>query len=406
MKIAISSGHGKHVSGAVGIINEVTEARRVVSCVVSHLKELGVDVAEFHDDTSRNQMNNISTIVSWHNAQNADLNISVHFNAFQPTEGVRGVEVLHRTKVEMAAKVSQAISDISGLRNRGAKIRYDLGFLNFVRNAPILVEVCFVDAQADVDIYRDKYDEICKAIAEIISGKKLANVEQDIDSSFRVSDENLRTMQDLNIIRSPEFWAQIDNIKYLDALFSNVVRDGVCDKRIDNDITDIDIAFEVLMDAGIINTPEYWRNLIKAGTSYMNDLLIAISNRCRIVLEKIVHAEAQGEDMKGQELVANVVLNRHENKAFPNGIHNVVCERNINIQGILTYQFTPISDGSFNRAIPSDSVKQAVSNILNGSDHSNGALFFCTVASFSRPDSWHANNLQVLFRHGNHVFFR
>ena len=70
--------------------------------------------------------------------------------------------------------MSRAIADTSGLKNRGAKLRNDLTFLNGTKKPAILLEVCFVDSAADAAIYLAKFDEICRTIAEAISGKTVS----------------------------------------------------------------------------------------------------------------------------------------------------------------------------------------------------------------------------------------
>jgi N-acetylmuramoyl-L-alanine amidase len=170
-RIVISSGHSKFVSGAVGLINEVTEARRVVTATAGHLRAAGLEVISWHDDVSRTQAANLNAIVDYHNRQNRDLDVSVHFNAHTKTEQPRGVEVLHVSQQTLAARVSRAISDASGLINRGAKRRTNLAFLNRTRKPAILLEICFVDSAADVRLYRTHFEPICRAVAEAISGK-------------------------------------------------------------------------------------------------------------------------------------------------------------------------------------------------------------------------------------------
>jgi N-acetylmuramoyl-L-alanine amidase len=167
MKMVISSGHGLHVRGASALIDEVDEARRVVSKVVGHLNRLGHSAVEFHDDTSKTQDENLKTIVNFHNSQERNLDVSVHFNCYLPTEGGRGTEVLYLTQEQLAAKVSTAISESGGLINRGAHKRTDLYFLNKTDEPAILIEVCFVDAEADVDAYEENFDLICQAIAMV-----------------------------------------------------------------------------------------------------------------------------------------------------------------------------------------------------------------------------------------------
>lgn len=170
MKIAISSGHGEIIRGAEGILDEVDEARLVVNEVANRLQAAGVTVHVFHDDVSKSQGENLDRIVDFHNSKDRDLDVSVHFNAYQPTSGPMGTECLHVTQESLAAKVAGKISAASGLKNRGAKKRTDLAFLNNTEEPAILVEVCFVDSEADAGIYDVKFGAICRAICEAIAG--------------------------------------------------------------------------------------------------------------------------------------------------------------------------------------------------------------------------------------------
>jgi N-acetylmuramoyl-L-alanine amidase len=169
-RIVISSGHGKHVPGAVGILNEVEEARRVVEAVADELRAMDVDVKTFHDDTSRSQNENLHTIVDYHNAQNRDLDVSVHFNAYVETTSPMGTECLYVTQSTLAGHVASAIAGV-GFVNRGAKKRTDLYFLNQTQMPSILIEVCFVDSSADAELYRARFSEIATAIAAVLTGE-------------------------------------------------------------------------------------------------------------------------------------------------------------------------------------------------------------------------------------------
>lgn len=174
MKIVISSGHGKYVQGANGILNEVTEARKIVPQVVNYLRQLGVEVVEYHDDTSKNQTDNVNGIVAFHNQHSRDLDVSVHLNSAGYTDQPRGVEVLYWDAANLAARIAERIASASGLRNRGAKQRQDLGFLKRTTRQAILIEVCFVDSTVDVSLYQTNFNNICKAIAEGITDRSLA----------------------------------------------------------------------------------------------------------------------------------------------------------------------------------------------------------------------------------------
>ena len=170
-RIVISSGHGKYVRGASGIIDEVDEARRVVEHLADELRARDVDVKVFHDDTSHSQNENLNTIVNYHNAQTRDLDVSVHFNAYEQVEKPMGTEVLYVTQSALAGQVSAAIASC-GFINRGGKKRTDLFFLNNTEMPAILIEVCFVDSEADCDLYAEQFDAICEAIADVLGGEE------------------------------------------------------------------------------------------------------------------------------------------------------------------------------------------------------------------------------------------
>jgi hypothetical protein len=170
MNIILSSGHGKKIRGASGYIDEVDEARRVVNQVAHLLLEHGVGATTFHDDVSTSQSENLDRIVAFHNSQERDLDVSIHFNAYNTTDEAMGVECLYLTKSELAEAVSAAIAKASGLKNRGEKKREDLYFLNKTEQPAILVETCFVDSLVDTNLYQEYFDAICKAIGSVISG--------------------------------------------------------------------------------------------------------------------------------------------------------------------------------------------------------------------------------------------
>jgi N-acetylmuramoyl-L-alanine amidase len=166
-KIVISSGHGQKVRGASGILDEVDEARRVVESVADILRNQDVDVKTFHDDNSDSQDENLGAIVDFHNACDRELDVSVHFNAYQDTDQAMGTEVLYVSDDALANKVADAIASC-GFVNRGAKHRDDLYFLNNTEQPAILIEVCFVDSTADAELYREQFTSICRAIANAL----------------------------------------------------------------------------------------------------------------------------------------------------------------------------------------------------------------------------------------------
>ena len=177
-RIAISSGHGKYIRGARGNpvppqLDEVDEARRVVEHVADYLSSAGVQHVTFHDNTSHDQNTNLNAIVNWHNKQSRDLDVSVHFNAYDHT--AHGVEVLYVTQQSLANELSSAISVVGHFTNRGPKKRTDLFFLNNTSKPAILIETCFCDNTGDSNNYNQYFDAICHAIAETIADVSISD---------------------------------------------------------------------------------------------------------------------------------------------------------------------------------------------------------------------------------------
>jgi len=116
------------------------------------------------------------------------------------------------------------------------------------------------------------------------------------------------------------------------------------------------------------------------------------------VLLKIVQAEAGNCDTKGKILVANVILNRMESDKFPSTVRDVVYQR---------HQFSPVSNGSINRCKVTGETVYAVDRALNGEDPSEGALYFMNRrASAGSNVRWFDRNLDYLFKHEQHEFFK
>jgi N-acetylmuramoyl-L-alanine amidase len=215
--IVISSGHGLKVRGAAGYLDEVDEARLVVEQVADVLLRLGLGVKTFHDDISDTQSENLEAIVDFHNAQERDLDVSVHFNAYTDTVKPMGTEVLYLTAADKAAHVVNAIA-LAGFVNRGAKYRDDLYFLNNTEEPAILIEVCFVDSQADADLYGARMTAICRLIAAGIAltltnkyPAGVAGIQSAISASVfgGASDYNVSAYDETKVLNDADFYVAL-----------------------------------------------------------------------------------------------------------------------------------------------------------------------------------------------------
>jgi N-acetylmuramoyl-L-alanine amidase len=181
MKIVMSSGHGKYISGAVGPspwgIHEHTEAVKVVDQTAIELRKMGVDVITYEDTVSKTQSENLDRLISFHNDQGAhDLDVSVHFNSTDPQpSGPVGHEVWYKTSsgLTVAKEVCDTVCSAVPFKNRGPKQTDSLAFLNGTAEVAVLIEVCFVNSHPDVDIYNGRFDDICAAIASGLASEEI-----------------------------------------------------------------------------------------------------------------------------------------------------------------------------------------------------------------------------------------
>ena len=184
MKIAIRGGHCPKATGARGIIDELTEDRKVKDSVIKYLRMLGYDVLDVTppDYTSPNV--DLYYGVSKANSWGADLFISIHFNkAYNSYNGALGSEVCVYSPFDTAQRVVNGLASL-GFKNRGQKIRTKLYELKSTKMLSMIIEVCFVESIVDVALYNKLgYDLIGKTIAESIANKKIENFKEDNNES-------------------------------------------------------------------------------------------------------------------------------------------------------------------------------------------------------------------------------
>lgn len=183
MRINVHAGHnpaGKVACGAVGLINESTENRRVKDEVIGQLRQLGHTVYDCTVDNGTGQADVLKKIVAKCNAHAVDLDVSIHFNsgaADQKGNGkTTGVEVLLYSNASkaygFAEKVCKAIATL-GFRNRGLQYRPGLVVLKNTKSPAMLIECCFVDDKDDVQLY--DYRSMASAIVYGITGQRVQN---------------------------------------------------------------------------------------------------------------------------------------------------------------------------------------------------------------------------------------
>ena len=184
MVINVHAGHnpdGKAACGAVGIIRESSEARRVKDEVISQLKQLGHIVYDCTCENGTSQADVLTKIVTACNTHDADLDVSIHFNAGAgdaigngKTTGVETYIYSAGSKAKpYAAKICGAIAEL-GFKNRGVKTNASLYFLRKTKAPAMLIECCFVDDRDDVQLY--DYQAMANAIVYGITGQRIEQI--------------------------------------------------------------------------------------------------------------------------------------------------------------------------------------------------------------------------------------
>lgn len=166
MKFNIHAGHnadGHIASGAVGILKESVEDRKVKDEVINLLRQEGHTVYDCTVDNAGSQSANLKQIVSNCNRHKVDLDVSIHFNCYNGT--AKGVEVLgynNNTK-SIGDRICNKIAAL-GFNNRGYKLNPELYVIKHTASPAILIECCFIDNQYDINHYN--YKSMAKAIVE------------------------------------------------------------------------------------------------------------------------------------------------------------------------------------------------------------------------------------------------
>lgn len=168
-QFVISSGHGEHVSGAIGILDEHQEAKKVVDRVYAILTKTYDGIGfKYHETSATTQQRNLDNIVNYHNGKKRDLDVSVHFNSGPPSAS--GTECLYYDAKSLSAKMAISMATSLGIANRGPKERKELYFLRNTTKPAILLETCFVSSKLDAKQYKENFELLCQGIAQVIAG--------------------------------------------------------------------------------------------------------------------------------------------------------------------------------------------------------------------------------------------
>ena len=113
------------------------------------------------------------------------------------------------------------------------------------------------------------------------------------------------------------------------------------------------------------------------------------------LLAKIAMAEAEGCNTQTKTLIIMCVLSRVLSDEFPDTIEEVIFQKN---------QFSPISNGRWDRVEPNEDCYEAVKVVMEAKyDYSGGATYFESCAN---EDNWHSRNLEFLYESEGIRFYK
>lgn len=207
-----SGGHNKIVPGAdsqFGI--EHVEDRKFLDAVAKYVQAAGWKYVNCSDEVGTTK-----TAV-WSNAANnhlrvkdSDVDLQFHLNA---TPGGTGCEVwLHPSygNRELAAKISKAMADAFGLKDRGIKFSTELGWINKTKTG-LLPEICFIDNETDMQKYRANFDKAAKAVAEVIVGRSIQS--SGTSQSIAPSKQNIIQTGAFSPYETPDVMGALNSLK-------------------------------------------------------------------------------------------------------------------------------------------------------------------------------------------------
>ncbi|MCL1999672.1 MAG: N-acetylmuramoyl-L-alanine amidase [Turicibacter sp.] len=347
--ICIDAGHGGNDPGAVAsglreseinlyVALELGKILEQKGCEVCYTRRLDVAMG-------------INARAKYANSHAADFFISIHTNAGGGTGAETFIAPNDRQSLDFATAVNDRYATKMVLRNRGVKLdsttrHGSLGVLRNTKMPAILLELAFIDSPVDnpdLGILCGKRQKMAAALADGVL------------AFLGVENEQPNISQRL----------QIDILGRVETV-GGFIENGATFVR----LTDfaMTLGYEVSWDE-VRRLPVVISKMENTSPTVQIHNLTADEIR---LLEMVVHHESRGEDLKGQTLVANVILNRMTN--------NNACLADVIFQ---SGAFNVVERADFYDAQPAELTKSAVYNALHGFDYSQGATFFHAISSIS-----------------------
>lgn len=188
MKIGLRGGHSPNCKGAMGILDEQLEVRRIYNEMVPMLQAAGHTVINCNSDAST-AIGELSEGTDKANSDRCDMYITIHMNASSGAGNGTEVFLYNNTNLMMnqiAGNICNKFAQ-AGFQNRGVKFKTDYHDLSASNMPAMIVETIFCDNPHDVDLYRKiGVKGIAKLIVEGITGKSVPIIPASAPSAKQV----------------------------------------------------------------------------------------------------------------------------------------------------------------------------------------------------------------------------
>lgn len=171
--VFVNAGHRGPKTGAVGFLDEGTEAIFLRTHICRRLKELGhVSIKDDDKAVLSSVVKNINSM-----CDPDDICIDIHFNA--ASVSATGTECFVRkgarvVEKDLAIDICDKISSLLRIKNRGVKTddqgqHSRLAMCSDIKCNAVLIEVCFITNETDVKRYSENRIALAESIAGCIS---------------------------------------------------------------------------------------------------------------------------------------------------------------------------------------------------------------------------------------------
>lgn len=166
-RVMVDAGHGGYDNGAVyNGRREKDDTLRLALAVGQILAQNGIDVEYTRTEDIYQNPNEKARIA---NESGVDFFVSLHRNSSPYPNTYSGVETLvYNTgdiKEEFAENINEELEEV-GFNNLGVNVRTNLAVLRRTQMPAVLVEVGFINTDADNALFDSRFYEIANAIAQ------------------------------------------------------------------------------------------------------------------------------------------------------------------------------------------------------------------------------------------------